>query len=150
RWGRLLEGDYSYLAQDYLSDKFQTQISAVNLFINPAFFPTETLLYSIMNLNDGEMIWSENQMIAGRLSFEDFEKRNHHHSENQFTAETIHIHRLWDLFSYNDYAIRFDCELITKGRNSQPISSTNGVINPQNIFLEEGASVEYAILNAKS
>lgn len=149
RWEKLLEGDYSYLTQDYLSDKFQTQISAVNLFINPAFFPTETLLYSIRNLKDGGMICFGNQMIAGKLSFEDFEKRNYLHSENQF-RDTIHIHRLWDLFTYNDYAIRFDFELITKGRNSQPISSTNGVINPQNIFLEEGASIEYAILNAKS
>ena len=44
--------------------------------------------------------------------------------------------------------LAFDFELLTKNRISQPISETNGVINEDNIFLEEGAKVEFAILNA--
>src|SRR5690606_21896101 len=34
-------------------------------------------------------------------------------------------------------------------RKSQPISESNGIISPENIFLEEGAIVEFAVLNAK-
>lgn len=41
-----------------------------------------------------------------------------------------------------------DFELLTKGRKSAPISKTNSLVNRENIFLEEGASVEYSILNA--
>ncbi|UEG49785.1 glucose-1-phosphate thymidylyltransferase [Ferruginibacter lapsinanis] len=54
----------------------------------------------------------------------------------------------WDLFQFNDWALRKDFALITEGRSSQPISTTNKVINPEQIFIEDGAKVEYSILNA--
>jgi UDP-N-acetylglucosamine diphosphorylase / glucose-1-phosphate thymidylyltransferase / UDP-N-acetylgalactosamine diphosphorylase / glucosamine-1-phosphate N-acetyltransferase / galactosamine-1-phosphate N-acetyltransferase len=54
----------------------------------------------------------------------------------------------WDIFKYNDWALRKDFELITKGRASQVISSSNKTINDADIFIEAGASVEHVILNA--
>ena len=54
----------------------------------------------------------------------------------------------WHIFELNDWAIRKDFELITAGRKSQPISSTNKTISPENIFIEEGAKVEFSIINA--
>lgn len=55
-----------------------------------------------------------------------------------------------DIFKLNDWALRNDFELITVGRQSQKISSTNKVISPENIFIEEGAIVEHSILNAST
>lgn len=149
RWEKLIEGNYSYYTQIYLSDKYQIQISEENIFINSSFFPNENLVNSIRNLNKGESIWFKNQMIAGNFSLEEFNARNDSNHKVEFQEEITHISHLWDLFTYNDKAIRFDFELITKGRKSQPISETNGVINSENIFLEEGAVVEFAVLNAK-
>ncbi|MCW3091325.1 MAG: hypothetical protein JWP81_2394 [Ferruginibacter sp.] len=54
----------------------------------------------------------------------------------------------WQIFQYNDWALRKDFEMITLGRLSQPISSSNKIICPENIFLEDGAVVEHSILNA--
>jgi len=54
----------------------------------------------------------------------------------------------WQIFEYNNWAIRQDFELITDGRKSQEISSTNQLICSENIFVEEGANVSYSILNA--
>jgi UDP-N-acetylglucosamine diphosphorylase/glucosamine-1-phosphate N-acetyltransferase len=54
----------------------------------------------------------------------------------------------WQIFQYNDEAIRQDFELLTKGRKSHPISRSNRLINEENIFIEEGASVEHSIINA--
>src|SRR5664279_917382 len=54
----------------------------------------------------------------------------------------------WQIFEYNDWAIRQDFELITEGRKSKDISSTNQLIGAENIFAEEGAIVNYSILNA--
>ena len=54
----------------------------------------------------------------------------------------------WHIFELNDWAIRKDFELITAGRKPQPISSTNKTISPENIFIEEGAKVEFSIINA--
>ena len=58
------------------------------------------------------------------------------------------FHYPWNIFELNDWAIRKDFELITAGRKSQPISSTNKTISPENIFIEEGAKVEFSIINA--
>ena len=54
----------------------------------------------------------------------------------------------WNIFQLNDWAIRKDFELITAGRQSQPVSATNKTISPENIFIEEGANVEHSIINA--
>jgi UDP-N-acetylglucosamine diphosphorylase/glucosamine-1-phosphate N-acetyltransferase len=54
----------------------------------------------------------------------------------------------WQIFQYNGEEIIKDYELITQGRVSQPISVTNRVNCPEAIFIEEGAKVEYAMLNA--
>ena len=56
----------------------------------------------------------------------------------------------WDIVRFNDREIRSDFELITQGRDSESISGTNRVISPQNIFLEQGAKVEHAFLNAST
>jgi len=56
----------------------------------------------------------------------------------------------WQIFQLNDWALRKDFELITAGRKSQPLSATNRTIAPQNIFIEEGAKVEFSIINASA
>jgi len=56
----------------------------------------------------------------------------------------------WDIFKHNDWALRQDFKLLTDGRISQPISSTNQIISPENIFIEEGATVEYCTINAST
>lgn len=54
----------------------------------------------------------------------------------------------WEIFQNNDTAISSDFQLLTQGRLSQQISSTNKLINPDNIFLEEGAKIEHCFINA--
>ena len=56
----------------------------------------------------------------------------------------------WDVFLLNDWAIRNDFKLITKARKSQPLSTTNKAIAPENIFIEQGAKVEYSTINAST
>jgi UDP-N-acetylglucosamine diphosphorylase/glucosamine-1-phosphate N-acetyltransferase len=63
-------------------------------------------------------------------------------------ASFSQIKNTWDLFTLNEQELRIDFDLITHGRTSQPISSSNQVMGAHNIFLEEGASVECSILNA--
>ena len=60
------------------------------------------------------------------------------------------IQHPWNIFELNDWALRMDFELITSGRKSAVISSTNKTISPENIFIEEGAKVEYCIINASA
>jgi UDP-N-acetylglucosamine diphosphorylase/glucosamine-1-phosphate N-acetyltransferase len=67
-------------------------------------------------------------------------------NDNNNDIKTINY--AWDICQLNDWAIRHDFELISRNRASQPISNTNRCVNEQNIFIEEGASVECSIINA--
>src|ERR1700688_820056 len=61
-----------------------------------------------------------------------------------------HTHRLLnpiDILRYNGREIKNDFLLITEGRISEPISSTNKLTGNE-IFLEPGAVVEHCYLNA--
>jgi UDP-N-acetylglucosamine diphosphorylase / glucose-1-phosphate thymidylyltransferase / UDP-N-acetylgalactosamine diphosphorylase / glucosamine-1-phosphate N-acetyltransferase / galactosamine-1-phosphate N-acetyltransferase len=66
----------------------------------------------------------------------------------EFTDEFKEIKYPWDIFQLNRWAIEQDFELITAGRKSQKISSTNKLTKPENIFIEKGAEVEHCFLNA--
>ncbi|MEJ7588869.1 MAG: putative sugar nucleotidyl transferase [Ferruginibacter sp.] len=61
---------------------------------------------------------------------------------------TNRLHYPWDIFEFNDWALRQDFTMITSGRNSQPVSPTNKIISKENIFIEEGAVIEHSIVNA--
>lgn len=58
------------------------------------------------------------------------------------------LHHPWQIFQYNDWAIRHDFNLLTENRVSQPISGTNLISGEGEIFIEEGATVEHSIINA--
>jgi hypothetical protein len=59
------------------------------------------------------------------------------------------VQHTWDIFSNNDAAIR-DFEFLTEDRRSQPIPKSVNVIAPENIFIEEGAKLEFVTLNAST
>ncbi len=56
----------------------------------------------------------------------------------------------WHIFLHNGAAIAEDFELVTAGRESQPIPSSVQVIGPGSIFIEEGARLQYCFLNAST
>ena len=61
------------------------------------------------------------------------------------------ISERWHLYEKNREVLVADFKLITAGRTSEELSTTNLVIGDENlIFLEEGAVVEGAILNTKT
>jgi UDP-N-acetylglucosamine diphosphorylase/glucosamine-1-phosphate N-acetyltransferase len=56
----------------------------------------------------------------------------------------------WDIFKLNDWAIRQDFKAITNGRKSAEIPSTVLALNPENIFIEPGARLNFCTLNAST
>lgn len=56
----------------------------------------------------------------------------------------------WHIFQLNDWALRKDFELITRGRISGAIPETVHVTNSRSIFIEEGAALSNCILNAST
>ena len=61
----------------------------------------------------------------------------------------IKIEYPWHIFQNNDTAIREDFNLITVNRKTKKIPSTN-TVSGRDIFIEKGAKVEHAMLNAST
>ena len=67
--------------------------------------------------------------------------------DNESNKNIQHPH---DIFQLNDWAIRKDFELLTKGIEPQEISSSNQLIATKNIFIEKGAVMECCTINAST
>lgn len=156
KWERWMEARASYITQDYLAGKFPIHISSENYVINGSLLPSGPICQLINELGNNEALLFEGELIAARLDKKQFQ---HLISDEEieelagFELEellSIKINHLWDLFHKNDQALRDDFELITRGRKSQPLPSTNQILGDrENIFIEEGASIECSILNAE-
>src|SRR5690606_27728556 len=91
RCEKLMEGNYSYLTKEYLSEKFPAKVENFNLFINPAYFPFPDLVHAILNLKEGEILTNNQNLIAGKLTMEDFRNWNSLSSQKNYTGEILHI-----------------------------------------------------------
>ncbi|HLT53953.1 MAG TPA: putative sugar nucleotidyl transferase, partial [Flavobacteriaceae bacterium] len=68
----------------------------------------------------------------------------------EYTEDVLKIEHTWDIFSKNGDAIQEDFDVLTRGRKSQPIPAGNNILGSENIFLEEGAALQFVTLNATS
>jgi len=151
RWQKLLGIDeVSFITEAYLQEKFQAPSSKEALLLVPNFIPTDNVLDSIRNLKFGEALVYENEVIAARLNMENF-SLNQIEKMTDIHEDLVFFKQPTDLFTYNHIAIDFDFELLTKGRISQELSPTNGFLgNPQDVFIEPGAVIEFSTLNTKT
>jgi len=151
RWQKLLDiSEISYLTEEYLQEKFRKPEKIESIFITPNFLPTENALEQIKNLKLGEALVYENELLAARINMENF-SLNQIEKMTDIHEELLFFKRPTDLFSFNEKAIDFDFELLTRNRNSAELSGTNGFLGEaQDLFIEEGASVEFSTLNTKT
>lgn len=151
RWQKLLDStEVTYITEDYLQKKFNTYEKKEGLLLTPNFIPSENVLAQIKALQLGEALIYENEVLAARLNMADF-SLSQIEKMTDVTEELLFFKKPTDLFSFNDKAIDFDFELLTIGRTSQPLSETNGFLgNRKDLFIEEGAEVEFATLNCKT
>ena len=143
RWSYFLSGaEVTYKTEDYLSDKFPSSKNDV-IEVNASVIPNEDLIAAIYHLSDNEVLMLNDTWLAkigkgeGKVAF-----------KGQIP---VIINERWHLFQKNDEVLRNDFKIITSGRVSKDLSSSNLVIGDESlIFLEEGAIVEGAILNTNT
>ena len=152
KWEAYLSGTLSFQTQPYLNQKYKGIYTNNVVFINGKICPTPELLAQINNLEFNTGIKKSNTLIAFRSNTASPLNITEALADAVETSiNYLSIEHVWDIFSKNGEAIKQDFELITKGRKSQTLSSSNTVIGDVNaVFLEEGAIVEATILNTKS
>ena len=121
-----------------------------NIMINASFLPNEVLAEMVKSLEQNQAIFKGEEVIAffSEESQEEVDFENYEILE--YNDDCITIEHTWDIFQKNDAALREDFELLTEDRVSQPIPKSVNVIAPENIFIEEGAKLEFVTLNAST
>lgn len=147
KWEKFLNTTTSTITEDYLSEKWPMVEMDENVMINAAFLPTVELIEQIKNLQPGEAIFHEEDVVAFH-AYEEQDVEFDSCTPVEMEGKAMIVEHTWDIFRLNAEVIADDFELITEGRKGQKLSSTNRVIAPENIFIEEGAKVECAIINA--
>ena len=131
--------EVGFETQDYLSQKFPSLTATFK--INGALCPNASLVEAIKSLNSNEQLTAGETVLAINGSGA---------KSVAFHGEFRMIHQPWEIFQYNREQIEADFKLITTGRKSQPITDPHTIIyGEKNIFLEEGASIKAAIINAE-
>ena len=147
KWEAALDSDCSVYTQGYLQAKYPPVFSEINTFVNASFVPNSALVEAIHALETGQQLVKADAVIAYKTR-EQPPADITTYPKIEFEGELVHLKGVADLFLNNAAVLKQDFERITQQRKSAPISTTNRVIAPENIFLEEGAKVECAILNA--
>jgi UDP-N-acetylglucosamine diphosphorylase/glucosamine-1-phosphate N-acetyltransferase len=150
KWELHLGSTTTTLTEEYLSDKYPMVELEGNVMINASFLPNAILAELVSNLEPNQAIFKKDEIIAFYTSENQEEVDFDTYEIIEYNDDCITIENTWDIFSKNDVAIREDFELLTQDRRSQPIPKSVNVIAPENVFIEEGAKLEYVTLNASS
>jgi len=142
------EGDYKDLDRAIVID--QNIDDDIIYLIHGNALPTVRIAQKVKKLKPGEFLsLPEKENFAYCIS------KKQVLSEHQIKMEKAveldeELHEIvfpWDICKQNFWAIKEDFSWLKKGKGAK-LSSTNGVINPENVFVEKGAQLEYCFLNA--
>ena len=148
KWEKYLGLTTTTITEEYLEEKYPMVELAENVLINASFCPTKSLVEKVKNLSKNEAIFKGEDVIAFFTSDSQEEVNFDDYRQIEFDEALLQIKNTWDIFSLNDKAIQEDFDLITEGRKSQPIPEGTRYLGKENIFIEEGAEIVFATLNA--
>ncbi|OZV68110.1 GlmU family protein [Winogradskyella aurantia] len=150
KWESHLELTTTTVTEDYLSEKFPMVEMEENIMINACFLPNLEVVAQLKILKQNQALFKDEDVIAFYVKegeevsdFSTFEAI-------EFEGDILKIEHTWDIFAKNGEAIAEDFDLITAGRTSEPIPTSVNVLNAENIFIEKGAQLNFATLNASN
>ena len=162
KWEKWLPADYSYLTEDYLSNKYPIQKTGENLYLNACVLPNSKLVEAVKALKKNQILLKDSLPIALYGNFDSFdelgstdlmdslEKVTYSPASPAGGHELMTVQNVYDIFSQNEAANRIDFKLLTNGRISHEIEDPHTICyNRSDIFIEENVTIKSAILNAE-
>jgi UDP-N-acetylglucosamine diphosphorylase / glucose-1-phosphate thymidylyltransferase / UDP-N-acetylgalactosamine diphosphorylase / glucosamine-1-phosphate N-acetyltransferase / galactosamine-1-phosphate N-acetyltransferase len=153
KWQHWLDSPVSYLTEPYLQAKFAQQTGPDNLYLNGAVCPTNELLDAIGRLTPGQALLLPNQIVVAARTHQCLNvapKATDYEVITTNEAVTT-LRQLPDIFLQNGDQIRADFARLTAQRTSAPLTDPHTrTYGAENIFIEEGATIRAATLNAEN
>lgn len=150
KWEHHLGSTTTTITEDYLSEKHPMVELDENVMINASFLPNDKLIVVIKGLKENQAVFSGEDVIAFFAKDSQEEVNFETYEAVEFNEPVSKIEHTWDIFATNGDAIKADFIALTQHRQSQPIPSSCNVLGAEYIFIEEGATLEFATLNANS
>ena len=122
------------------------EISANTLWIDAALIVNTTLIDQINALQTGQCVFDETGFIAGVGETNLIE----HYTTKSKLADQKRFYFASDLIAMNDAQLRFDYDLLTSGKTSEPIPDSCSATNKDQIFIEKNTTLLNCHLNAST
>jgi UDP-N-acetylglucosamine diphosphorylase/glucosamine-1-phosphate N-acetyltransferase len=155
RWEKLLKGKAFILTEPYLQALYEMPPEGEHIVIDPSVVVTAELVKLVQSLSLGEGLFDGENLVGCRINFVstvsfpvDFK------SIVEIKKEVRNIKRLaqpFDIFNWNAEVLEQDFLWVSKGRisNNNDLETSN-IVKASQIFIEEGANVNFSILNAST
>lgn len=150
KWEHRLGLTTTTITEEYLEEKYPMVEMAKNILINSSYLPTKALVEQVKLLSENQAIFNNGEVVAFFAKKTQEEVNFDTYEQFEFEDDVIKIDHTWDIFSKNGEAIEQDFQLLTHGRRSQPIPEGVRYLKKEHIFIEEGAEISFAILNAST
>ncbi len=152
KWQGALSKKNYVLSQPYLQYKYELLFSEDNLYINASCFPSKQNIEQILDMQINESLWKDDELLAFRSedsirSLQDL-KSSALNGDGKKISSIDKINYLWDLFLQNGDQIRWDIKAIQLIANGDELGENNTILGAENIYVEEGAKVLCATINA--
>lgn len=146
KWEKWFHAETGFVTQAYLSVKFPAVTSS--LYVNGSICPNAALVDAISALKQNTALSKDDLLIA-------YKSDDSFHSDDvlstlpktEFAGDFNRIFFPENIFKLNHAELLCDFQLLTKGRSSASLSSTNTFLGDQ-IFAEEGAKAECSTFNS--
>lgn len=149
KWEKITGRSTSFLTQDYLENRFP-RAKGNSVAVNGAWLPDADSSALISTLKEGQALYFGKILLASYIAETEKNLSGIKEKEQiQLEKEPTLLLKTWNIFQFNGAEIRKDFALITKGRTSEPLTDPfTKVYSHENIFIEKGAIIRAAILNA--
>lgn len=150
KWMKVLPFDDKgifFETENFLQRKYPSPKHGKSIVINPLVCPDQSITEKITQLKIGQkLILSDGTPIAFVLENYLKDTQSIDFETVEHTGSVLSISQLWHLYQKNEKAIEQDYNILTEGKNSQPIPE-HVRFKGENIFIEEGAEIDCAYLN---
>lgn len=154
RWEIIVQKPVYVFTVDYLQKLYASLPHGEVIYVDSSIFPDTNVLEQIFSLQQNEALIDELGIVAGKILNNKnivqisalpslFEK----HISVDITKRLMFP---WQIFQWNDAVLRTDFTFITHHKKSLDIDSSNSVKGKENLFIEEGATVNFSIINAET
>lgn len=141
-WQKLADDEVFLQTEDYLSSLYPSIPAGEHLYIDASVLPSPELIEQLGKLQPGAQVTDEEGGVVayrGRPGGE--------------IAGSVNARRLrypWQIFQWNDELLREQFRHFSKDKFGVQTSESTHVINASEVFIEEGAVMEHAVLNAST